>query len=58
MKSFLVGLGVFVMFFGTVQADEASVAEGLSKVIPNVKKESVSKTPIDGLYQVIVGARV
>ncbi len=49
---------VFVMLTGAVIADEAAVAIGLSKVIKNVKKENVSPTPIKGLYQVIVGARV
>ena len=57
MKKLLFGL-VVALFSMTGLADEAAVATGLAKVIPNVTKSDVSKTPIAGLYQVIVGARV
>jgi len=58
MKRFLIGFSFIVIFIGAANANELAVAEGLSKVIPNVKKEDVAKTPIDGLYRVIIGARV
>ncbi|HIL94178.1 MAG TPA: DsbC family protein [Cycloclasticus sp.] len=58
MKKWLLSFVLISFFVGVVSADEASVADGLSKVIPSVTKDQVSKTPIDGLYQVIVGARV
>lgn len=58
MKKFLLGCVLLSFFNGWVMADEASVAKGLSKVISGVKESNVSKTPIKGLYQVIVGARV
>jgi len=58
MKKLLMVLLFFVLFNGAAFADEASVADGLSKVIPEVSISDVSKTPIEGLYQVVVGARV
>ncbi|PHS70184.1 MAG: disulfide bond formation protein DsbC [Cycloclasticus sp.] len=58
MKKLLLGLIVSAFYSVVVLADEASIAENLSKVIPNISKEDVSKTPITGLYQVIVGARI
>lgn len=58
MKNLLMGLMLFVLFNGLVFADEASIADNLSKVIPGVSKSDVSKTPIEGLYQVVVGARI
>jgi len=58
MKKLLMGLVFFVLFNGLAFADEGSIADSLSKVIPGVSKSDVSKTPIKGLYQVIVGARI
>ncbi|HIF18754.1 MAG TPA: bifunctional protein-disulfide isomerase/oxidoreductase DsbC [Cycloclasticus sp.] len=58
MKKWLLSVVLFSFFCGMVNADEASIADELSKVIPGIKKEQVSKTPVDGLFQVIVGARV
>ncbi|HAI95824.1 MAG: disulfide bond formation protein DsbC [Cycloclasticus sp.] len=58
MKKCLLSWLFITVFSTTALADEASVALGLSAVIPNISKDSVSKTPITGLYQVLVGARV
>ena len=58
MNKFLM-TGVFILIFSaTVFADATSVASGLSKAIPNIAKENISKTPVAGLYQVMVGAQV
>ena len=58
MNKFLLGCLFFALCSTSVLADETSVAAGLSKVIPNISKDKVSKTPIAGLYQVLVGARI
>lgn len=58
MNKFLLGCLLLAAFSTSVLADESSVVAGLSKVIPNITKDKVSKTPIVGLYQVLVGARV
>ncbi len=58
MKKCLLSWLFITVFSTTALADEASVALGLSAVIPNISKDNVSKTPITGLYQVLVGARV
>ncbi|MEW4982260.1 MAG: DsbC family protein [Cycloclasticus sp.] len=58
MNKFLLAWLLVIGFSTATFADESSVAKGLSKVIPSVTKDSVSKTPIKGLYQVLVGARV
>lgn len=58
MKKLLIGLMLMVGFSAAVYADEASIAENLSKVIPGISESDISKTPVNGLYQVIVGARV
>jgi len=58
MNKFLI-VGFFMVIFSSMAlADAASVASGLSKAIPNIAKESISKTPIKGLYQVNVGAQI
>ncbi|MBV1875432.1 MAG: DsbC family protein [Cycloclasticus sp.] len=58
MYKFLLGWLFMAICSTSVLADETSVVAGLSKVIPNITKDNVSKTPIAGLYQVLVGARV
>lgn len=58
MKFFLLGLVLIGGFARVAVANEASVVEGLSEAIPGVTKENVFETPIKGLYQVIIGARV
>lgn len=58
MNKFLI-VGFFMLIFSSVAlADAASVASGLSKSIPNITKDSISKSPIKGLYQVNVGAQI
>ena len=58
MNKFLI-VGFFMLIFSSVAlADAASVALGLSKAIPNITKDSISKSPIKGLYQVNVGAQI
>jgi len=58
MNKFLIAGICMVVFSSMVLADAALVASGLSKAIPNITKESISKTPIKGLYQVNVGAQI
>jgi len=58
MNKFLLGWLFVAVCSTSVFGDESSVVAGLSKVIPNITKEKVSKTPVAGLYQVLVGARV
>jgi thiol:disulfide interchange protein DsbC len=58
MRKLLLSLMIGILYSAVTFADEAAMAESLSKVIPNISKENISKTPIDGLYQVIIGARV
>ncbi|PCI22979.1 MAG: disulfide bond formation protein DsbC [Piscirickettsiaceae bacterium] len=49
-------MGLLLSF--SVSADKRVVANNLSKVIPGVVEENISATPVAGLYQVIVGARI
>jgi len=58
MKKLLLSFIAALVCVASVQADERSVAEGLSKVIPEVTPNDVFKTPVSGLYQVNVGAKV
>ncbi|MFT6218527.1 MAG: thiol:disulfide interchange protein DsbC [Cycloclasticus pugetii] len=58
MNKVLLGWFLLACCSAPVLADEASVVTGLSKVIPNITENHVSKTPIEGLYQVLIGARV
>ncbi len=58
MNKYLVSWLLVMVFCAAAVADESSVVTGLSKVIPNVTRDNVSKMPIKGLYQVVVGARV
>jgi len=58
MKRLLLSFMSVLVCATSVQADEAAVAKGLAKVIPEVTAKDVFKTPISGLYQVNAGARV
>ncbi|MFT6624287.1 MAG: thiol:disulfide interchange protein DsbC [Cycloclasticus sp.] len=58
MKKLLVGVLFGFVFNGAALSDVQLMAENISKAIPGVTKEDISKTPIAGLYQVVVGARV
>jgi len=58
MKRLLLSFMCVLVCATSVQADEAAVAKGLAKVIPEVTAKDVFKTPISGLYQVNAGARV
>jgi len=58
MNKFLIGFCFLALFSSAANSNTADVAKGLLKVIPNVKEDNIAKTPIDGLYRVIIGARV
>jgi len=58
MKKLLLSFIAVLVCVASVQADEGSVVKGLSKAIPGVTLGNVFKTPIPGLYQVNVGAKV
>jgi len=58
MNKFLIGFCFLALFSSAAHSNTAAVAKGLSKAIPNVKEENIVKTPIEGLYRVIIGARI
>jgi thiol:disulfide interchange protein DsbC len=43
---------------GTVSADEAAVRASLGKLLPDLKLDSVQASPVPGLYEVVIGARL
>ena len=49
---------VAATFLGAAQADEASVKAGLARLLPDVKLDSVERTAVPGLYEVIIGSRL
>ncbi len=52
-----------VLFLGalllsSVQADEQSIRETLQKVMPNVKPDSITPSPVGGVYEVMIGTQI
>jgi len=60
MKKVLI-LGMFVLLSVVTQSaisDVTTIVEKLSPMMPNLNKEQVSKTPIEGLYQIVLGGQI
>lgn len=54
-----IGLALIGALLSTVAlADKAATARNLAKVIPGITEKSITTTPVAGLYQVTVGARI
>lgn len=55
----LFGLGALSLVTGSALAgDSATIRSELAKVIPDVKIDSVTPSPIDGLYEVMTGTQL
>ena len=50
--------GALALFTAVAQADSKSVEAALKQALPTIKPDSVSASPINGLYEVVVGARL
>ena len=54
----LIWLCLSLLVSTTVMADKGVLLNNLSKIIPGVAEKDITSTPIAGLYQVVVGARI
>ena len=50
--------GIFVLAACAAHAESQTVQEALKKNLPTIKPESVNPSPVKGLYEVTVGARL
>ena len=46
------------LFAGAVSADSKAVEAALKQELPSIKPDSISESPVKGLYEVVVGARL
>ncbi|MEY2696325.1 MAG: hypothetical protein RL333_463 [Pseudomonadota bacterium] len=46
------------LFAGAVSADSKAVEAALKQELPSIKPDSITESPIKGLYEVVVGARL
>jgi thiol:disulfide interchange protein DsbC len=53
-----IGLFMALLISNTANANEASVRQAMQKKYPGIQVESVSKSPIAGLYEVFAGGEV
>jgi thiol:disulfide interchange protein DsbC len=58
MKKLLMAMLVGLLCSEMALADASKIANSISNVIPGVTADNVSETPIKGVYQVAVGARI
>lgn len=59
MKStLLAALGGLFLFGAHAQADTKAVEAALKQALPTIKPDSITESPIKGIYEVVVGARM
>lgn len=59
MKYLILGaISVFSLFTGAVSADTKTVEAALKAELPSIKPDSITESPVKGLYEVVVGARL
>lgn len=59
MKTFLrAALGGFALFASMAQADPKAVEDALKQALPTIKPDAITPSPIKGIYEVVVGARL
>ena len=52
-------MGLFISFSALAEdALDAELSIALSRLLPDVEIDDVSPTPIDGLYQVVIGSDI
>ena len=56
--SLLVLLTAFNLITSTAQADAKSVEAALKQTLPTIKPDAITESPIKGVYEVVVGARL
>ena len=56
--SLLVLLTAFNLITSTAQADAKSVEAALKQTLPTIKPDAITGSPIKGVYEVVVGARL
>lgn len=54
----LAAISVFSLFAGAVSADSKTVEAALKQELPSIKPDSITESPVKGLYEVVVGARL
>lgn len=59
MNYLILGLmSALSLIAGTAMADSKAVEAALKQELPSVKPDSISESPVKGLYEVVVGARL
>ncbi|RQW79227.1 MAG: DsbC family protein [Methylococcus sp.] len=59
MKKLIVAaLGGLALFSAAVHADTKAVEEALKRALPTIKPDAITPSPIKGIYEVVVGARL
>ncbi len=58
MYKLFLSLLIVLILFGNVNADEAAIRARVSELFKTIPVKSVEKTPIPGLYEVMVGPRI
>ena len=54
----LAAISVLSLFAGAVSADSKTVEAALKQELPSIKPDSITESPVKGLYEVVVGARL
>ena len=59
MKYLILGaISALSLFTGAVSADSKAVEAALKQELPSIKPDSITESPVKGLYEVVVGARL
>ncbi|MEY4685479.1 MAG: hypothetical protein RLZ25_1938 [Pseudomonadota bacterium] len=59
MKYLILGaISALSLFTGVVSADSKTVEAALKQELPSIKPDSITESPVKGLYEVVVGARL
>jgi thiol:disulfide interchange protein DsbC len=51
-------ISLLYLWCGVVSADGKTVEAALKEALPSIKPDSISESPVKGLYEVVVGARL
>jgi thiol:disulfide interchange protein DsbC len=57
-RAFLVGAVLAVVSLPLLAGAEAQIKAGIEKLLPEYKIDSINKTPVSGLYEVVMGPQV